>query len=250
MKSEHGSAIVYVFIGIALFGALMFLFSRGSSNKNDIYDKNSEKLVVDEFLSYGNYMETEISKLLMDGCSETDLTFYHPKFWQPTNYGGAWKYGASPPDNKCAVFDPKGGGAKWSSPPKKVYDSGTYDYLFTGIIAVHNIGKNGCANTELMMFLQVPRSTCLAANDQLKNTNTGGNPPIFRLGDIYENIAGNKRSGINYTHLGWGGNYYFCGTVIGAGAAPNASELAGKTAGCYQVQNTQYYYLYRVLMAR
>jgi hypothetical protein len=249
MKSEHGSAIVYVFIGIALFGALMFLFSRGSSNKNDIYDKNSEKLVVDEFLSYGNYMETEISKLLMNGCSETDLSFYHPNFWAAWNYGGAWKYGASPPDNKCSVFDPKGGGAKWSSPPKKIYDSGTYDYLFTGIVGVKDIGKNGCPDTELMMLLQVPRATCLAANVQLNNSNTNGNPPIYNY-NIYENIPGNKRSAINYFHFGWGNNYFGCGQTIGNGAAPNGSELIGKTAGCYQVQNTEYYYLYRVLMAR
>lgn len=249
MKSEHGSAIVYVFIGIALFGALMFMFSRGSSNKNDIYDKNSEKLVVDEFLSYGNYMETEISKLLMDGCGERDLSFYHPNFWGPHNYAGAAKYGVSP-DNKCSVFDPKGGGAKWRSPPKKVYDSGIYDYLFTGIMGVRDIGQNNCANTELMMFLQVPRATCLAANDQLKNINTGGNPPVFNSGHIYEDIGSGKRSAINYLHFGWGNLYFGCGATIGTGPEPDASELTAKVAGCYQAQNTEHYYLYRVLMAR
>lgn len=254
MKSERGSALVYVFIGIALFGALMFSFSRGSNSPN--LSKNQDQIIASEFDSYAKNAETVINKLLANGCSQNDLRFYHPSFKNANNYSGMVDY-PNYPANQCHVFAKNGGGGlTWVRPPQEIVRAGFLDYLFTGHIGVANVGStnNNCTTTDFLIQLNVPKSTCIAYNNLHGVTNTGGEPPLFQYANNYQYSATHKgRVPLNYLQAGWNGNPIFnCqSTIAGPGSNPKAVELTGKSSGCYEAnQERGQYYLYSVLIAR
>lgn len=240
--AQRGSAIIYIFIGVALFGALMFMFSRGASQQSTGMMAVKDKITAEEIASYGRTVERAVNKLLLKGCSESDLRFYHPDFNGASDYAGQAEYSDSN-QNQCFVFVPTAGGVKWRLPPKDIVDAGYANYLFTGKVGVEDLGGNNCPDTELIMFLRVTRNVCISYNNLFEVTNTGGNPPQFQNGQGWD-VA-------NYLKFGWGG-YYGCGSTLGSsGHTPRASELISKPSGCFQaVDGTDVYLAYHVLLAR
>jgi len=243
--TQRGSAIIYIFIGVALFGALMFMFSRGASqNSSSVSSKADNALAISEIVSYAQTVERAVNKLISKGCSESNLRFYYPDFDGAGDYAGQAEY-SDPNQNQCFVFVPTAGGVKWKRPPKIVGDLGginNNDYFFSGNIGVWNVGNNDCETTELMISTRVSRDLCMAYNEKFGVVNTGGEPPEY------------QRSGgsAGYQKFGWGGgDGFWCGHSIGYPSdSPPGTELVGRTAGCYHANDSGDYYFYYVLLAR
>lgn len=257
-SAEQGSAILYVFIGAILFGALMYSFARSTSSGTSAttLTKSDDKLIISQIDAYATSLDVGINNLLSNGCSQNDLRFYHPNFKGATDYAGSATYATSPA-NKCHVFAKNGGGGvTWQAPPKKIVDAKFLDYLFTGYIGVDKVGNNSsaCAYTDFMMQLNVPRSTCIAYNTIHDVVNTGGEPPLFQFANNYSYSAPLKgRVPLNYLKAGWSSGIIFgCQSNLAAlGHNPRAIELTGKWSGCYEAnQERGQYYIYHVLIAR
>lgn len=165
MKSEHGSAIVYVFIGIALFGALMFLFSRGASQTSPTISAQRAKILATEITDYSTTLEKGVQKLLSKGCSESEIIFASPMWFQigQTNpyrvYENTWVH--SPTDLSCHVFRKEGGKITFQRPPKEAIAIPNALYNFTGNMIVPGIGTS---LTELNVVLEVNKEVCIAIN--------------------------------------------------------------------------------------
>src|SRR3989338_10858232 len=165
MKSEHGSAIVYVFIGIALFGALMFLFSRGASQTSPTISAQRAKILATEITDYSTTLEKGVQKLLSKGCSEKEINFASPMWFQIGNAGAYLVYenvnGHSPADHSCQLFRKEGGGVIFQQPPKDAIASPNALYNFTGTMTVLEVGTSF---PELNVILEVNKDVCIAVN--------------------------------------------------------------------------------------
>jgi hypothetical protein len=164
---ENGSVIVYVFVGIALFGALMFLFSRGASQNSTGFTKQQSTLTASDILSYRQSLETTVQKLISQGCSENEISFINDSETGYTNPN-------SRPDKSCDVFDAAGGRAKYVYPPvesKTTYAAGIgpgfNNYGFTGDMVVTDVGTT---QPELIMWTMTNKATCDAINANLGQT--------------------------------------------------------------------------------
>ncbi len=241
--AQNGSALIYVFVGVLLFAALVLSFSRGMQQTPGDVDTKTAKVVVTEFLSYGNAVQGAIEKLARNGCSEQDLKFYHPDFDTPTDYSGQADY-LTPPNNKCHIFDPDGGHVKWQKPSQYMVTNPASDYLFSGVYGVQEVGNSTCPDTELMMILKVNQAFCLEYNNALGIENPNDAPPQQAGADPYgsnPNPAASAKFGSS------SGTTFGCGDFIGGVATP---ELTGKTRGCYQSTTSNSYYAYYVLLSR
>jgi hypothetical protein len=252
-RTENGSALVYVFIGIALFGVLMFVFSRGSSQNTSSITNQQATLASTEIIEYGRKIDMAFANLLSKGCSESDISFFHPNFTGANDYFGGANF-SNPALNQCHIFAPTGGRARFQKPPKPLsQDFGISDYAFSGILGVYNLGGNNCPDTELTMVIEVTQEICKQYN-KINGINAGtGIIPNEEGGEAFENTPGwytdgSRRTPKNFYKLGM----YGCGTHIGHPSnTPRATELIGKTNGCYRTtQGADGYYAYHVINPR
>ncbi len=148
---ENGSAIIYIFIGIALFGALMFMFSRGASQNTSSIADQQKSISASEIIDEARLFERAVQKVMSAGCSESDISFDPPPFTANTNTN-------SPSDKHCHVFYISGGGLSYG-----VFNSG---WKFGAASTV-----SGSSSADLIAFIEgVDVSTCQKINDLLKNS--------------------------------------------------------------------------------
>ena len=157
---EHGSALVYVFIGLILFAGLIFTFSKSFQNSNDLAADQQGAVAANDLLTFSNQVEQSVQKLIIKGCSETEISFENLIESGYTNP-------SSPVGKSCHVFDPQGGNMAWRSPPIGVNDGSTW--AFVGGPVMHN--ANGAKsdytnqNAELVIYLfSLTEETCAAIN--------------------------------------------------------------------------------------
>lgn len=103
ISGQRGSVMIYIFIGILLFAALAFSFSRGfQSTSGTLAGQQKASVVAAELIAYSNMMERAVQALLLKGCSEEQISFERPNL---SGYANA----NAPPDKSCHVFDANGG---------------------------------------------------------------------------------------------------------------------------------------------
>lgn len=154
---QHGSALVYVFVGIALFGVLMFIFSRGGSQNSLSLTDQQTKIVASEMLGYTRTIETAVNKLQARGCSENELSFENNSESGYTNV-------SSPTDKSCHIFNAGGGKIKYIYPPigaETKYaagpEPGYNNYAFNGNMQILD---QGTTNTELILWTMTNKEVC------------------------------------------------------------------------------------------
>lgn len=116
-RTQRGSAIIFILLGIALFAALCYAFMKGMRGGTDSYAAQQAKLKAQEILNYYNAVDRTINKLRMKGCSESDISFYVAG--DTDDYITVNNPASAPPDKSCDVFDTAGGGLpvniQWSN---------------------------------------------------------------------------------------------------------------------------------------
>jgi hypothetical protein len=186
-NASFGGALVYIFIGVILFGALAFSFAKGMrSGSTDTMDEKTAKLVATDLIGYANTVAYAVSRLQANGCSETEITFENP-------YVAGYTNASAPIDKHCHVFDPAGGNVQHLTINTDWLD-GTYSantiygdfYVPIGRICVQNIGTGTVSdglcggsspNDVIFVIPYLKREICIEINNLLGVVSASGAPP-------------------------------------------------------------------------
>jgi hypothetical protein len=229
---ESGNAFYIILVGVILFAALMFVFSRSSRQGSGNMTSRQAEIAADGMMDYAQALERGVDRVMRQGCSETQINFVttlNPDY--PDNPD-------APADKSCNVFDPNGGAitalANASFPPGvRVRPSGGSSLTDIGTWDSNSV----LGHQDLVVWIgPLTEATC-----RKLNTMTGftGDPPSILSGQAWEFGAENAGSI-------WGGS------MIELGA------LAGRNAGCVNeteapmngLHLAQGYEFYTVLLAR
>lgn len=106
-SSERGSAIIMLFVAVALFAALAYAFMHGTRSGIAMFEGEEDKAMVTASQDCTNAINIAMKRLQARGCgdfisSESDGSNADPN---------------APSDGSCAIYHPNGGGVKPSCAP-------------------------------------------------------------------------------------------------------------------------------------
>ena len=227
-RGESGNVFAIVMIGVVLFGALMYTFSRSARQGDGNLSQKKSEVVASDILAYAQRLERGVNRVMTRGCSEDFISFEHAGYVDyPVNP-------ESPPDKSCHVFDPAGGGI--SPLPDDGFSVSGLDIRPSGGSALSGIGD---ARQDLVVwFSGLPETLCRELN---RRVDYAGAIPAFDSVHAWEYgdyaITPGEHWGTGTLNLG-----ALSGLSAGCGfqddVPPNAEHLA------------QGYSFYYVLMAR
>jgi hypothetical protein len=157
-KSEQsGNMLFIILIAIILLGGLAVLLSRTSGSTDDTGSTEKATIQATDIVRYLAGVEAGIARLMNNGCSETQISFYSPK--EPSAYMRG-EYGAisTPADKSCYVFDPAGAGIEYKL---------SSDFSAASITYAGEAGIAGYRSDvkHLIAFLtNIPLPLCIALN--------------------------------------------------------------------------------------
>lgn len=230
INSQRGSALVYVFIGIALFGVLMFVFSRGGSQNSSSLTTQQSKTKAIEIMARADSITRAVDKLMAKGCSINQLNFYSSHFTQAGTANPT-----APVDGSCDVYSPQGGKITWQGCPDSTLCTDPY---LSAPSVVRSLVVNGVGNQpeDLVYVVLVKKETCHAINASLGLPTT--DLPFTGIdGGPYIGVFSKDNA---LPHIPSGGNF---------------APFIGKTTGCMYWKNYmttwggEYFVYYRVLVA-
>jgi len=157
MKSslQKGNVIVFVLIGVALFGALIFSFIKSSQENQQSLTDLQISLTIQEFFNDMNVFSKTIDKLRQRGCSEDQISFENSTNLNYSNPN-------APVDKSCHLFDAAGGGLNWKT---LAVGSVNKDYLFSGYYA-EQWGATARDGELYGFVLDVPLNICRQVNQE------------------------------------------------------------------------------------
>lgn len=115
--SQRGSAIIMLFVAVALFGALAYAFMQNSRGSTAMMSDEQAKVYAQQIIAYGNDIKTAIKRLKLRGCTNEQISF------ENTVSGVNYTNPNAPATKSCHVFDTAGGGLTWKNPPAPFYQS-------------------------------------------------------------------------------------------------------------------------------
>jgi hypothetical protein len=112
MKSQSGSAIIMLFVAVALFGALAFAFTQGSRTSTTFLTDEQAKSYAQQIIAYGNEIRGAIKRIQLRGYKDTEIGFDNttfgnlpgPSYHNPPNHNPNCNV------DGCKVFSIQGGG--------------------------------------------------------------------------------------------------------------------------------------------
>ncbi|MEM7617798.1 MAG: hypothetical protein AAF244_00310 [Pseudomonadota bacterium] len=249
--SQSGSAIMIIFLLVALLAALAFAITQGTRTGQSNLSKQQADLLASDILNYANALRTATRNLQIKGCvfGEGGISFASERFENPEYY----EVPNSFEDNSCDIFHGNGGGVSWQAPPPELQDIGTTEYIIAGNIGIDGIGSNVGDNssddmaTDLTLRAIVPKEVCLAINRKIGAPNPDKNPPVY-LGGLSSRLPPDSTQVYGASNMVAGGegfrDDYFIGTET------KALELSGLATGCYLNDADDKYEFYSLLAAR
>lgn len=219
---QSGSALILIMITIALFSALVFMFTRSGEQGTGNFSTQQSRMAAQQVLAYSKAIEDAVSRLLQRSISENQLDFRNDVVTAGYDNEGCL-------DDSCRVFSPQGGKAVWQTPPNNIGQ-----WVITGAARVNHVGTQGTdpENSELLLVLpNVPPELCLAINAQLGIENPSGLPPM-----TVEDVAFATQ---------------FTGAFT-AGGQIAGTELDRKSSACFREKDSSppLYHFYHTLIAR
>lgn len=214
-NSESGNAFFIVMVGIVLFAALMFTFSRGARQGADQLSGRQASVTASDILSYAQIMERSVNRALSKARSENRLSFEND-----------FVSGYDNPDcpgvgNPCRVFAKTGGGASWMASDEFANEGAPW--FFSGHNTILGVGT---AAPDLVMLLPgLNTAACQALNDALNISPTP-----------------TDADGIERTTK-------FKGT-FGSSGQIGGVAVTGVFSACVQDTDEGDYFFYHVLLAR
>ncbi len=239
-STEQGAAIIYVFIGIILFAALAFTFSRSAQNSSSALGTSDARVYAQEILTYGDSVQKAVQSILSNGFSEQQLDFDNPLTLKRFNGTNNPMVNARCTSTGCKVFNPQGGGVTPSMAPIHARGSSagftaTYPAIGGNYPHMINIVDVGSTLPDLVFSVHgLSKNLCIELNKILGVDNPSGNPPTGDATAVADQYNGSMTSS---TTLGDSGE----------------ASLKGKTRFCmrYNTAVTTELYVYQhVLLQR
>lgn len=237
MKNEHGNALWFILLAVALFGVLAAVISRSNSSVDQTGGIEKARIKASSLLRFGQSVQQSVQQMMLNqGISENDLDFESiDANHDNTNCS----------IDECNVFAQNGGGISYRAPNDILKRASfTENWHVSTSNAVYQFGcdttDNSC--TELLLILKdIPQSICLQINKLQGITNPSGDAPRMR-----EIIKGDAFTG---TYVSAGINTNLIG---GTNTTNEAPEVEGKAAGCvYEFGGAPAGYVYyQVLVTR
>lgn len=219
---ESGNAFFIVLLGVVLFAALMFTFSRSARQGGENIDGKRAEILATDIVSYAQRIERRVNNLRRRSISENDISFENDFDLNYTNPNCG--------DDRCKIF--KGSGSiSWQEPPTGGNDGS--GWVFTGGNYVDGMGAAGnAADAELLMILpNVLRSVCAQIND-------------------YVGVGGIPKNTGNSDDTAFTGNFSATPELI---KEDGGTALEGEASGCFEGAGTPpsgTYHFYHVLIRR
>jgi len=230
-QDEHGNALFYVLIAVALLAALSYAISQSSRGNVQQLSTERARLYASEIIEYSNILASAVAQLRLRGVDNDELCFDHPSW--PANYNHA---GCA--DNANKIYHPGGAGIGWAEVISDAMDvAATPDYLwhFYGDNEIEEVGSTcgaGTCSDLIAVVDELRQLVCIEINDLLSVTNPSGVPP---------------------TDAGLGETLYkgaFTQTNV-IGDEAGGTDLKSRISACYQKTGAPAEYVfYRVLIAR
>ncbi len=216
-NKESGNVFLFIFMGIILFGALIFTMNRSGTGNMSAISKAQIKLATDEILNYGQVMDRTVNKLISNGCSESQISFNN------TVVSG-YSTTAAPVDGSCEVFGPNGGKLNYNAPNPIWLDSSlsaqaSYgEWFYTGYVVVDGFGTHFTSPYNAVLLMVLPylkKEVCMELNDRLGLEPPASDTPVEDNGTAAAYVSGK-----------------FDGGYLLAGAANNIDGWATPGCGC------------------
>ncbi len=175
-KAEKGNAFFIVLIGVILFAALTFTFTKTSQNTSGNINRSEAKIAATDIISNAQTIEKAINKLLRKGCSEGDISFEN-------NFITGYEHSPQT-TNDCKIFNISGGNIKYKTPDNTWLDetkSGNSRYkewYLTSDICIWESSSAGCnpnpASDLVLILPYIKMEICEQIN---KTSSITGNIP-------------------------------------------------------------------------
>lgn len=239
---EAGNVFILILLGITLFGALMYSFSRSSNQGTGNLTKQQAKIAAQEILNYARLVEGAVDRVRRNGCSETEISFDNAVVSGYSNPN-------SPPDKSCHIFEDEGGKVDYAELPESYIDSSFSSYqadlnrtwgewIYSGADTIRGVGTT-CATSnckELAAYIHfINKNICFELNKNLGIALIAGDAPPERTasppgGFVADKFIGTFKNTAEGVDVG----------IIGAGTACLKVAVSGNN----------YYLFYHVLLAR
>lgn len=217
LKAQSGNALFLIIIAVMLFGALGFAVSgmmRGTGGKGA--SEEQAKIYAAEIVQYAQTVKDTIRNLqISNDCADDEISFENA---QVSGYEHPM-----PVREECKLFDASGGGILFQTLNEVNTATGLY---FTGASGVRNVGTN--EHDLLMVVFGMSDEVCKMLNKQAKIANS--------------NTIQDDNVGYSYFTGAYAGSPILIGDT--------ATDLEGKSAGCYYhiaANRNEFFY---VLIAR
>lgn len=241
--SESGNAFFIVMIGVVLFAALMFTFSRGARQGGDNLSVKQAEIAATELIDLAQRYERAVSRLRLKGCSENQISFdgHNDALLRQNGTAIDFSNPNAPADLSCHTFAGAGGGlVPYLLPAAYMVDNSLPCATCTNVQSMYftttriaGIGRDsGAEGSELTLWLgRVSRPVCIAINEQLGVPNPGGNPPV----DDWECNSDQP----------FKGSFENCTDAVG----DEATDLAGRNSFCVDFNNNGWTYIFMTVLA-
>jgi hypothetical protein len=101
ISSQRGSAIIMLFVAVALFGMISYAFLQGSRGNTNMIMSEKNKATATASADCSNAVNMATRRLNARGCEATQIS---------SDVTGA--VGTGPADGSCSIYHPNGGGVK------------------------------------------------------------------------------------------------------------------------------------------
>lgn len=165
-KGEHGNALVYVLIIVALFAALNFILARGSdTSETNIIDNQKIDFHATQIMNYAAQMRDSTERMMITGTDIDDITFFQQG---DADFDSDVTY---PHGDK--LYHPQGGGmipqtfsneiAAAAGATESSPDAGWYVGRF------NNFGwsYSSADNDVVLVAYRIPESVCARINEMI-----------------------------------------------------------------------------------
>lgn len=123
MNKQRGSAIIMLFIAVALFGALAYAFLKGSNTSTSMMTNEATQAEATSSQMQSTLVTSAVQRLKLKGCKPTEISFETPN--------GNDINPDAPADGRCHVYKANGGGISYrgtdiKATSKTVFATSTY----------------------------------------------------------------------------------------------------------------------------
>lgn len=221
--AESGVVFFYILVGVALFAALAYSLSRGSSQNTSHLDDRRAELEASTIINFSSQVEQGFQNLIRRGCSESDIAM------EGNHHHGGYSHPTTPGDNRCQLFHPAGANLIYYDPPLEIHVDGLGNHFqnwwFTKI-RVAGRGDTDCID-QLVTLRNIDEKLCRAINKAV-------NPE-------FSEIPANS-------HWGWGGGDWFLGqsdfSCDSGFVSFNRPDFADTNIFCFDAPNSGYHYVH------